>query len=227
VSSLSRQTPVFGHVPGDEGGEFVFAARGEEEFLSEESRQLDGEAIRLNADLERVRKAIDEKKARNEELRRQILAVEAGLVPAGKLDGGASAFAVDAGALSAPLVAAVGNTQARREVERGMGLFRERRYAEAAQAFEAALKINPNHVLAANNLGFTYFRLDRFADAITWYERTLVLDPMRALAYANVGDAYVKAGRTADAKRAYQKFLELQPTHKIALSVRQRLEALP
>jgi peptidoglycan/xylan/chitin deacetylase (PgdA/CDA1 family)/uncharacterized caspase-like protein len=227
VSSLSRQTPVFGHVPGDEGGEFVFAARGEEEFLSEESRQLDGEAIRLNADLERVRKAIDEKKARNEELRRQILAVESGLVPAGNLDAGVATLAVDAGALPAPLVTVVANTQARREVERGMGLFRERRYAEAAQAFEAALKINPNHVLAANNLGFTYFKLDRFADAITWYERTLVLDPMRALAWANVGDAYIKAGRNADAKRAYQKFLELQPSHKIAPSVRQRLADLP
>ena len=33
--------------------------------------------------------------------------------------------------------------------------------------------------------------------------------------------------RTADAKGAYQKFLELQLTHRIALSVRRRLEALP
>ena len=227
VSSLSRQTPVFGHIPGSEGGEFVFASRGEEEFLSEESHQLDSEAIRLNADLERVRKDVEAKKARNEELRRQILAVEAGIVPVGNLDGGVLQSTVDAGAQAAPLITAAANTQARREVERGMGLFREKRYDEAAQAFEAALKINPNHVLAANNLGFTYFKLERFADAIAWYERTLALDPMRGLAYANAGDAYVKVGRREDAKRAYQKFLELQPTHKIAPAVRQRLTTLP
>ena len=66
VSSLSRQTPAFGHLAGSEGGEFVFELKAEDEFLSEESRQLDGEAIKLNAQLERIRKQIDEKRARND-----------------------------------------------------------------------------------------------------------------------------------------------------------------
>jgi Tetratricopeptide repeat. len=50
-----------------------------------------------------------------------------------------------------------------------------------------ALKYNPNNVLAANNLGFTYVKMERLPEAITWYEKTLVLDPLRALAYANLG----------------------------------------
>ena len=37
VSSLSRQTPAFGSLPGSEGGEFVFELQHETEFLSEQS----------------------------------------------------------------------------------------------------------------------------------------------------------------------------------------------
>src|SRR4029079_8396634 len=58
VSSLSHQTPAFGALAGSEGGEFVFVLRPEDEFLSEESRQLDGEAIKLNEQIERGRTAI-------------------------------------------------------------------------------------------------------------------------------------------------------------------------
>jgi tetratricopeptide (TPR) repeat protein len=93
--------------------------------------------------------------------------------------------------------------------------------------FEIALKSNPNNVLAANNLGFTYVKMERLPEAITWYEKTLVLDPRRALAYANLGDAYAKVGRIDDAKRAYARFLELRPDHKIAPAVRERLSKLP
>ena len=116
--------------------------------------------------------------------------------------------------------------ESRREVDRGMGLFREKRYPEAVQAFATALKYKPDNVLAANNLGFTYVKMDQLPEAITWYEKTLVLDPMRALAYANLGDAYAKVGRIDDAKRAYTRFLELRPDHKLAPAVRERLANL-
>jgi len=111
--------------------------------------------------------------------------------------------------------------------DRGMGLFRERRYQEAAQAFESALKSNPNNVLAANNLGFTYVKLDRLPEAITWYQKTLLLDPQRAVAHANLGDVYAKVGRTPEAKAEYTRFLDLKPDHKLAPTVRERLAKLP
>lgn len=225
VSSLSRQTPVFGHMPGDQGGEFVFASRGEEEFLSEESKQLDTEAIKLNAELERVRKELEEKRARNQELRRELVAASAALGASRDAGADANAAATDGGA-TAPLPVALA-TQARREMERGMGLYREKRYQEAAQAFEAVLKFNPNHILAANNLGFTYVKMGRLGDAVSWYEKTLVLDPRRAVAWANLGDADASLGRTEQAKRAYQRFLELSPENKLAAAVRERLATLP
>ena len=236
VSSLSRQTPAFGSMPGSEGGEFVFVSKGEEEFLSEESHQLDAQAIALNATLEKIRKQVEEKRAKVDALQGALAAATADLAGPGgarktaNLRTIADAGAVDSAAQTPPPLAvalATSATDSRREVDRGMGLFREKRYPEAAQAFEMALKYNSNNVLAANNLGFTYVKMERLPEAIAWYEKTLVLDPLRALAYANLGDAYAKVGRTDDARRAYARFLELRPDHKIATTVRERLAKLP
>jgi peptidoglycan/xylan/chitin deacetylase (PgdA/CDA1 family)/uncharacterized caspase-like protein len=232
VSSLSRQTPAFGSMPGSEGGEFIFVSKGEDEFLSEESRQLDTQAIELNATLEKIRKQVEEKRAKVEKLKGELAVATAALenprssnAMRGSPDGGAP-VATPTLATSSSAVSATNNTQSRRETERAMGLYREKRYEEAAQAFESALRFNPNNVLAANNLGFTYVKMERLLEAIAWYEKTLVLDPLRALAYANLGDAYAKVGRVEDAKRAYTRFLELRPDHKIAANVRERLSKL-
>jgi tetratricopeptide (TPR) repeat protein len=113
----------------------------------------------------------------------------------------------------------------RRTLDDGLALHKQKRFAEAAVAFEAAARLAPTSVLAANNLGFTYFKLERFADAAAWYERTIALDPRRAIAYANLGDAYLKLGRMPEARRAYERYLELAPRSKVAAGVKQRLSS--
>ena len=229
VSSLSRQTPAFGHMAGSEGGEFVFVLRAEDEFLNEESRQLDGEAIKLNAELDRVRKQIEEKRARNDKLKGDLAAAALALDGAGGKPGDGGVAMAGAGTLAAAAPPAAGEAgdPARREVQRGMSLFREKRYLEAEEAFQQVLRIRPGHVMATNNLGFTYFKLGRFEDAVTWYEKTIALDPNRAIAHANLADALVQLGRPAEAKRAYQKFLELQPQSPSAPHVQRKLAQLP
>ncbi len=225
VSSLSRQTPVFGHLVGSEGGDMVFVLKPEDEFLSEESRQLDGEAIQLSAELDKVRQQIETKKARNIKLKKELDAATSALVAATPPDGGAVAAAPDAGAAS--VASADPSGEERRETQRAMSLFREKRYDEAAQSFQRVLALHPGHVMATNNLGFTYFKLGRNDDAITWYRKTIAIDPKRAIAYANLGDALAQAGQTADAKAAYQKFLELQPGSKLADGVQKKIALLP
>ena len=223
VSSLSRQTPVFGHLVGSEGGDMVFVLKPEDEFLSEESRQLDGEAIQLSAELDKVRQQIEAKKARNDKLKKELDAATTALAApapaAGTRDAGAAAVET----------ATVQNESedARREIQRAMSLFREKRYDEAAQSFLHVLALHPGHVMATNNLGFTYFKLGRNDDAIAWYQKTIALDPRRAIAYANLGDALAQAGQTADARAAYQKFLELQPGSKLADGVQKKIALLP
>jgi len=219
VSSLSRQTPAFGHLAGSEGGEFVFQLKAEDEFLSEESHQLDTEAIKLNAQLERVRKQIDEKRARNERLKTEIAAATVAL---------ASGAKTDAGAPVVPIAAATEPVDSvRGEVQRGMSLYREKRYEEAAKAFEHVLAMRPGHVMATNNLGFTYFKLGRTEDAVTWYRKAIELDPKRAIAYANLGDALAQLGRADEAKQAYKTFMQMSPRSAAAPSVEKKLAAMP
>jgi tetratricopeptide (TPR) repeat protein len=197
----------------------VFVLKPEDEFLNEESRQLDGEAIKLNAALDRVRKQIEQKRARNEKLKNELAIATVALRGGG---------APDAGAAIAPIAAAAEPADSpRAEVQRGMSLYREKRYDEAAKAFEHVLSLRPGHVMAANNLGFTYFKLGRLDDAVTWYRRTIELDPKRAVAYANLGDALTQLGRADEAKHAYQTFLEMSPKSPAAPSVQKKLAAIP
>uniref|UniRef100_UPI0013D15F52 tetratricopeptide repeat protein n=1 Tax=Klebsiella aerogenes TaxID=548 RepID=UPI0013D15F52 len=54
---------------------------------------------------------------------------------------------------------------AQRANDRGLQLYRERRYDEAEAAFKEALALQPKFALAANNLGFVLYRRGKFADA--------------------------------------------------------------
>src|SRR6185369_7062370 len=86
---------------------------------------------------------------------------------AGAGAGGAAATVTVASRGAADGGAAGGGTPSEilhRKLDEGMALHKEKRYAEAAAAFEAAVQLAPTNVLAANNLGFTYFKLERFAD---------------------------------------------------------------
>ena len=201
VSSLSRQTPAFGALSGSEGGEFVFQLSHETEFLSQESDQLDEEAIRLNGELDRLRATIAEKRARNDQLRVQVLSARA--------EAGAPTKVSSAG-----------------ENDRGTKLFREKRYPEALAAFQEAARLGPTSALAANNVGFTFFQLGRYRDAADWLEQTLKLDPSRAIAHANLGDAYARLSEPAKARAAYERYLQLQPNSSYASTVRGRLQEL-
>jgi tetratricopeptide (TPR) repeat protein len=207
VSSLSRQTPVFGNLAGSEGGDFVFELKHDAEYLSQESAQLEDEGIRLNAELDRIRAQLAEKRARNEQLRKEVEAARS------QLAGGPPA------ADAAPVPASG-------RIDRGTGLFREKRYREALAEFEEAARLDPKSALAANNVGFTHYRLGDMEKAVAWFEKTLALDPNRAIAHANLGDALLALGRRPDARREYEAFLRLQPTARYADEVRRRLAGL-
>ena len=195
---MARQTPAFGSLPGSDGGEFVFEMPAEREALSADTRQLDADASRLN-------KRLDEASA---------AATHAGGKPGSAtqvvvkdLEGKDSALSTPAAKPLAPRVAA------QRANDRGLALYRERRYDEAEQAFTEALKLQPRFALAANNLGFVYFKRDKPAEAARWFERAIEMDGSRALAYLNLGDAHLQAGNDAKALAAYATFVGLSPKH--------------
>ncbi len=199
VSALSHQTPAFGNLPGSEGGEFIFELHPETEFLSGISTQLDQEAIQINAELDRVRKEIAAKTARNEQLRAQLAAAK--------------------NQLAAPK----GKETAASHLNKGDSLFREKRYEEALNEFQAAAKLDPNSAVAANNVGWAYNKLGNADEAIRWVEKSKTIDPHRAVAYVNLADLYYQLNRTDDARANYEKYLELAPNSSYAPTARARL----
>ena len=97
------------------------------------------------------------------------------------------------------------------------------RFAEAEEAFEEALKINPNYTEAALNLSVTYNDRGRYDEAREIYMRVLnissqqprSLDPYAqgklANMHAELGGAYASLGLYAEAVRELQLALELCP----------------
>ena len=210
VSSLSHQTPVFGNLVGSEGGDFIFDLTHESEFLSSSSQQLGEEAIKVNAELEGMRAQILAANKQNDELKKQLAAAQALLAKQKKQTGHAAPAADSAEGLN----------------DQGVRLYKEKRYAEAAEKFAAASKLDPKSALFANNAGYALFREGNYEGALDWLNQSIALDPNRAIAYINLGDAYEAVHKNAEAKQAFQKYLELSPTGKSANYARDRLKAL-
>ena len=205
VSAIAHQTPAFGSLPGSEGGEFVFELPSTPDAgLSSAVAQLDDKASQFAAKLDEASTA-----------GRQVSAAASGVqVTIKGLDGKDQALAattarVDPGARVA----------AQRANDRGLQLYRERRYDDAEAAFKEALQLQPKFALAANNLGFVLYRRGKFADAAGWFEKAVEMDASRSLAWLNLGDARLQAGDDAKAMAAYKTFLQLAPKHARAAEV--------
>lgn len=194
VSAIAKQTPAFGNLPGSEGGEFVFELPIERDGLSADTRQLDAAASQLA-------KRLDEAAP---EAAKPGAAVQ---VTVKNLDGADVKLTTTAATAVPPRVAA------QRANDRGLALYRERRYDEAEAAFTEALKLQPKFALAANNLGFVYFKRGKPVEAARWFEKAIEMDGSRALAYLNLGDAHLQAGDDKKALAAYGTFVGLSPKH--------------
>lgn len=204
VAAVSRQTPAFGSLPGSEGGEFVFALASKDDFISDTTPQLAGDAIALNGKLAQAAAVV-------------ASAAASGGVKVKDLQGLERTLAAPA---AAPVDA---RKLARAANDRGMQAFREKDYATARDQFQEALKQQPDFALAANNLGFVFYKLGDDAQAVKYFEATLKMDPSRAVAWVNLGDSLQRQGQAERAKQAFSTYLALAPKGASADHARQAL----
>ncbi|MEO7105827.1 MAG: polysaccharide deacetylase family protein [Rhodoferax sp.] len=216
VSAVSHQTPAFGSLPGSEGGDFVFELPANDEFLSETSSQLSGDAIAMNTKLDATRTPIAVSTPISGDKPTAAPATNAVVVK--DLQGGEQKIIT-------PLAIPSSQRQlAQRANDRGLQFYKEKQYAQAEGQFTEALKLRPDFALAANNLGFVYYKQDKFVEAARWFENTIRIDPSRAVAYLNLGDAYTKFGNTEQAKKAFSTYLALAPNGAGAPYARQQVD---
>ena len=214
VAAASRQTPAFGSLPGSEGGDFVFELPAEAEFLSAESKQLPTETIALNTRLDAGQGPQSAPAPGEKTTTARVPAP----VVVKDLQGGEQKLTLPAA------VPTSARQLAQRANDRGLLLYKEKRYAEAEAQFNEALRLRPDFALAANNLGFVYYKQEKYKDAAQWFESAIKSDPSRAIAYLNLGDAWAKAGDAERARKAYRTYLDLAPSGSGAAHAKQQLE---
>ncbi|MBO0861350.1 MAG: polysaccharide deacetylase family protein [Chloracidobacterium sp.] len=209
VSSVSHQTPAFGNLPGSEGGEFVFELQ--QESLTEASKQLDEEAVKLSDELERIQKEIADKRERNAKLRGKVEEERAKLNNTSQSQGN---------------IPKSRTAQAQEHHNLGLKYYREKKYGEAVRELEEAVKLDPLNATIVNNLGFTLFKFEKYEESIVWLKKAIEIDPQRIVAYINLADAYLKSGKTAEARQYYEKYAEIAPNAPSIEYAHKKLEEL-
>jgi peptidoglycan/xylan/chitin deacetylase (PgdA/CDA1 family)/uncharacterized caspase-like protein len=208
VASISQQTPAFGSLPGAQGGEFIFVRPQETEDLTAKSAQFNAEAIGFNAKLAVAPTAPKANEAPTK-------------LDVPSLDGGKTTLIVPRNSVQEP------RQMAYQANDVGLKLYREKRYAQAEQAFADALSFWPTYAQAANNLGFVYHRQGRFPEAKRWFEATIAMDPSRAIAYLNLGDALIAMGEHEAARKVITTYIMLAPNDGARKDGQARLSKLP
>jgi tetratricopeptide (TPR) repeat protein len=118
-------------------------------------------------------------------------------------------------------------TDAATRVELGNLYFDAGRFPDAAEWYDAALKIHPRDVNVSTDLGIAYYYMDQPDRALAQFDRSLAVDPAHAKTLLNMG--IVRAFAKQDLKGAaevWQKVLVVAPSSEEARAARQALDGL-
>jgi peptidoglycan/xylan/chitin deacetylase (PgdA/CDA1 family)/uncharacterized caspase-like protein len=210
VSSLSKQTPAFGNLVGSAGGEFIFTTGRQDEMLSPLSKQVDEKTAGINAEIERVSRELKTRQEENARLAADLASAKAQLA--------ATALKRGQGAASQDSLQALDLN------ERGVALYKEKKYAQALTALLQAVALKPNNVQYVNNIGFMYHRMGDPEEALQWLRRSLEIDSCRAVTYLNLADVQMDLKRYGEAAGNYQQYLVRMPQTPLKASVEKKIK---
>jgi tetratricopeptide (TPR) repeat protein len=85
------------------------------------------------------------------------------------------------------------------------------RYAQAINAYQAALKLQPDKAEAYTNIGVVYYQTNKLDDAITQFKKALEMDAKDAETHYLLGAAYVQKDNLPEAEAEFNTALGLKP----------------
>lgn len=208
VASYAPQTPAFGNLIGNAGGDFVFELNKKAQQLKEQLQQqakvqqvaaLAAKENNMEASVER-QLDLDKSKTPKEAVATADLDKQMKDTARAR-----AAYKVDAEALK---------------------LFRAGKLEDAEKKWAEAVKLNPFNENIVNNYGFVLDKLNRNEEALIWYYRTVELAPRRTPVYLNLGDIMVKLGKPELAIPYYERYLHLYPSYKKADELKAKIKQL-
>lgn len=104
------------------------------------------------------------------------------------------------------------SAEATAQFQRAVALQQQGNFDEAAAAYRALLKNNPDYVEALANFGTVLSRLGQYQEAIAAYEKALKLNPQLTPLLLNLGIAHYRAGQFAKAAEVFPQLLQAAPT---------------
>jgi len=96
-------------------------------------------------------------------------------------------------------------------VNLGSAYSKAKKYAEAREAFETAIKLKPASLEAHHNLGKLCADIEDFSGAIKAFESALALRPTDPDIYLGLGNAYKYTGVLDKAEACYEQAIKLAP----------------
>ncbi|QLE48132.1 tetratricopeptide repeat protein [Nostoc sp. C057] len=92
-------------------------------------------------------------------------------------------------------------------------LYEAKKFEKAAVKYKAALRLDPNSIIAHNNLGLALYDQGKLEEAIAAYQRALLIDPNSIIAHNNLGLALYDQGKLEEAITVYQRALLIDPNY--------------
>jgi tetratricopeptide (TPR) repeat protein len=90
------------------------------------------------------------------------------------------------------------------------------RFEEAADAYRAAIREEPDHDMAHSNLGSLLGRMKRYDEAEKELRQAIALNPTSAAAHSNLGNILVQTGRLDEALESLGLAVSIDPDHRPA-----------
>jgi len=108
--------------------------------------------------------------------------------------------------------------------EIGVSLFMDKKYEDAAKAFDEVTKLKPEFIDAIRFKGRSLSALNRHQAAVFYFNKVLESSPDDIIVFFLKANSLISLGQPIAAMACYYKILKIQPNNEVALRKRNEIE---